>query len=70
MATLCRVVQVARSGYYAWRCRGEPARARADAARADRIDLVHGASRGTYGSPRVDAALRAEGMRVACQFTA
>jgi putative transposase len=65
VTTLCRVLQVSRSGYYSWRARGASARARADADLTVRIAAVHVASRGTYGSPRVHAALQAEGVRVA-----
>jgi putative transposase len=65
VAVLCRVLQVARSGYYAWKGRGASARAREDAVLTGHIEAVHTASRGTYGSPRVHAALRAEGVRIA-----
>jgi putative transposase len=65
VALLCLLVGVSRSGYYGWRARGSGARPRADEELAARIGAVHAASRGTYGSPRVHAALRAEGVRVA-----
>lgn len=58
---LCRVLGVARSGYYAWACRGASARAQADEELAAQIVQVHEASRRTYGAPRVHAALRASG---------
>jgi transposase InsO family protein len=61
---LCRVLQVSRSGYYAWRKRAVPARVKADAQLAVEIAAVHRTSRKTYGSPRVHAALRARGVRV------
>jgi putative transposase len=57
----CRVLGVSRSGYYAWRGRGEPARVQADARLSQQITAIHQASRGTYGSPRVHAELRAAG---------
>jgi len=66
VAMLCRVLRVARSGYYAWRGRqpepggrgGSPsARARADGELTQRIHQIHTKSRGTYGSPRVHAEL-------------
>ena len=63
IALLCRLLDVSRSGYYAWRARGTPARAAADDELASRIAAIHTASRGTYGSPRVHADLRAAGMR-------
>jgi putative transposase len=62
--TLCRVVGVAASGFYAWLRRG-PGRRRGDDRRmGERIGAIFEASRRTYGSPRVHAELRAEGVRV------
>jgi putative transposase len=69
VAVLCRVLRVARSGYYAWRGRrpawgGTPsARARADGELTRRIRQIHTKSRGTYGSPRVHAELGDDGIR-------
>lgn len=62
--TMCAVLEVSASGYYAWRDRPESARARADRALAADIRRVHAENRAIYGSPRVHAALRAEGRRV------
>jgi transposase InsO family protein len=61
---LCRVVGVAASGFYAWLQRKPNPREQQDRSLADRIAAVFAASRGTYGSPRVHADLRAEGVRV------
>jgi putative transposase len=58
---LCRLLRVAPSGYYAWKKRAPSGRALANAALAARIRAVHERSRGTYGSPRVHAELRAAG---------
>lgn len=60
---LCRVLGVSRSGFYAWARRGPSARARADARMARAVVGIHAGSRGTYGSPRVHAALRQDGVR-------
>lgn len=60
---ICRVLGVAPSGYWAWRQRGRSARAQADAQLSARIGALHQASRGTYGAPRIHAALAVEGMR-------
>ena len=61
MALMCRVLDVSRSGLYAWRRRPRPSvRAIRDTVLLDRIRKVHSASRGTYGSPRVHAGLRRE----------
>ena len=58
---LCRVLCVARAGYYAWRGRGPSARAQADATLTSQIVRYHQQSRQTYGAPRLHAALRADG---------
>ena len=64
VTTLCRLLAVSPSGYYAWRQRPTSARARQDAALTERIRALHGQSRGTYGVPRIHADLAAEGWRV------
>lgn len=58
---LCRVLGVSPSGYDAWRTRGPAARVYADAPLTDRVAAIHGASRGTYGAPRIRAELAATG---------
>ncbi|WP_433352729.1 IS3 family transposase [Microtetraspora malaysiensis] len=63
---LCRVLNVARSAFYAWLGR-EPARAaRAveDKRIVEKIRRFHGVSGGTNGSPRITADLRDDGERV------
>jgi putative transposase len=57
VTTLCRVLQVSRSAVYASGGRGPARRAVADRALSVRIRALHAASRGTYGSPRIHAAL-------------
>jgi putative transposase len=64
VTTLCRVLGVSPSGYFAWRKRPASARAGSDAALLRTIRTIHAASRGTYGVPRLHAELRAEGIRV------
>ena len=61
---MCQVLGVSRSGCYAWRERPPSERARTDAALLERIQEIHKGSRETYGSPRIHAELRAEGIRV------
>ena len=64
VSMLCRVMAVSRSGFYRW-CVRKPARRReADALLKDRVLAVHRRSRATYGSPRVHADLKANGVRV------
>ena len=61
---MCRVLEVSRSGLYAWRRRHLAAKPSRDARLRSRIRVIHAASRGTYGSPRVRAQLRREDIRV------
>jgi putative transposase len=58
VSRLCRVLGVARAGYYAWASRSPSVRAAADAALLEQIRDIHACSRGTYGAPRVHAELR------------
>ena len=62
IALLCRTLGVARSGYYAWLRRRVSRRAGADQQLTEQIRAIHTASRQTYGSPRVHAALRQQGV--------
>lgn len=65
IATMCRVLEVSTSGYYAWRKRPLSARAQADAKLSLRIQAIHQASRATYGAPRIHAELAAaDGIRI------
>ncbi len=64
IATMCRVLAVSASGYYAWRQRPPSARARADAGLTSRIGTIHQYSRGTYGAPRIHEELLAAGLHV------
>ena len=59
--TLCDLLEVRRSGYYAWRHRQETARAIANRRLAQEIVRVHRQKQGRYGSPRVTQQLRREG---------
>lgn len=64
VVTLCRVLGVSPSGYYAWRQRPASARATADAALSAQIDAIHARSRRTYGERRVHADLRESNVRI------
>jgi putative transposase len=65
VTTMCRVLGVSKAGYDAWVKRPPSARAHGDPRLALDIRAIHRRSRGTYGSPRVHAELRAQGMRAA-----
>jgi putative transposase len=64
VALLCRVLQVAPSGFYAWRHRQPSHRALANATLTEQIQAIHERSRCTYGAPRVHAELQARKKRV------
>jgi putative transposase len=67
---MCRLLEVARSAYYAWVGRPACARAVRAAALAVRINSLHEDSDGTYGAPRILADLRAEGEVVSVKTVA
>jgi putative transposase len=68
VSVLCDVLAVSRSGYYAWLRRKPSTRAVRREELAGRVRAVHEQSRGTYGSPRVAAELKAQGVG-ACENT-
>jgi putative transposase len=59
---MCRALGVGRSGYYAWRTRPPSPRVQANQALLEQIQQAHRASRQTYGSPRIHAALQRQGL--------
>ena len=64
VTTMCRVLGVSTSGYYAWLKRPPSKRALEDAWLLERIETIHEESRGTYGAPRIHADLQAQGIGV------
>jgi transposase InsO family protein len=60
VALMCRVLEVAPSGYYAWCRRPVSERAKRDQVLMAHVRGAFRASRGRYGSPRVHAELHAE----------
>jgi putative transposase len=64
VGVLCDVLEVSRSGFYAWRGRPSSPHATEDAQLAVEIAASHRRSRSTYGSPRLFADLRARGIFV------
>lgn len=61
VAALCRLLGVSRQGYYAYASRPPSKRLKRDQALQQSVQQVHAESRGTYGSPRVLAALKQRG---------
>jgi len=57
ITTMCRVLEVSASGYFAWRRRPPCTRSMADTRLTELIIAIHRRSRGTYGVPRVHAEL-------------
>ncbi len=64
IVTMCDVLGVSTSGYYAWRGRGPSDRDRRDAELSNMIRDIHTASYGTYGSPRILRMLKRRDERV------
>jgi putative transposase len=62
--SLCRVLGLSPSGYYAWLRRPPSARAVANEVLRSEIRRIHQVSRASYGRPRVHAELRDEGHAV------
>jgi len=61
LALLCRVLEVSRSGYYAWRHRRLSTRAQENARLEVAIQAAHVRTRHTYGPERLQAELRDDG---------
>ena len=62
--TLCRVLGVSRSGFYAWSVRPPSHHDIEDERLARAIRRIHSSSRQTYGSPRIHAELTFDGHHV------
>ena len=61
---MCKVLDVSTGGYYAWKSRSPSKHQKYDERLRERIRAIHARSRGTYGAPRVQADLAADGVRV------
>jgi len=61
---MCDLLGVSPSGYYAWKSREASSRAVADKELRDQIGAIYERSRGTYGAPRIQAELAANGTPV------
>src|SRR3989441_6648893 len=61
---LCTVLEVTRSGFYAWCARPMAAQTRDTQRLAVEVAAIHAASKQRYGSPRVHQELQAQGRTV------
>ena len=64
MRCLCTVLEVTRSGFYAWCARPVAARTQDTQRLAVEVAAIHAASKQRYGSPRVHQELQAQGRTV------
>jgi len=60
---MCNVLDISRSGYYAWLHRPESTRKKENRNLAVRIKVIHGQKHRTYGSPRVHQELSETGVK-------
>lgn len=63
VTTMCRVLEVSKAGYYAWRARPLCERVKADDVLYAKVKAIHDRTRKRYGSPRIHRALRTAGYR-------
>ena len=64
VSVLCKVLDVSRSGFYAWNERGRSTRSSEDAKLTVHVLAAFKTGRGAYGSPRVHDELKAAGIAV------
>lgn len=64
VSPMCRVLEVGRSGFYAWLSRPESPRSCENRNLVVKIKALHKESRQTYGSPRVHADLKDKGYAI------
>lgn len=60
---MCRVLGVSSSGYYSWRQHPQSQGAEQNQRLLEQIQMVHQQSHQTYGSPKIQQALRQQGIR-------
>ena len=60
---MCQALGVSESGYYAWKRRPPSRHSQEDRLLAEQIEQIYRTSRKTYGSPRIQAELCAQGQR-------
>ena len=60
---MCDVLKVSRPGFYAWLKRPESRRSRENRTLEDKIRVIHKDHKGIYGSPRIHAELKDQGVK-------
>jgi transposase InsO family protein len=60
---MCNVLEVSKSGYYAWSKRPAAPRTQENERLSQQIQEIHQESRKTYGAPRIHASLKDKGFR-------
>ncbi len=60
---MCDVLKVSRPGFYAWLKRPESHRSRENRTLADKIRVIHKDNKEIYGSPRIHAELKDQGIK-------
>lgn len=63
ISTMCRVLEVSVSGFYAWQQRAPSHRSQENTRVGERIVRIYRQNRQVYGSPRIHAVLQKEGQR-------
>jgi len=64
ISMLCELLEVSTSGYHEWRGRKPSARHSANERLVSQIRVLHAESFGSYGSPRIHAALKRRGQSI------
>jgi len=64
VAAMCRVLEISKSGYYAWKNRRRSKRRKDDEVLGKKVKTIYWWSRGTYGAPRIHEELKAKGSAV------
>jgi transposase InsO family protein len=61
---MCRILEVSKSGYFAWKNRPDSAKETSDRVLAEKIATIHSEHRSVYGSPRIHQVLKQNGFHV------
>lgn len=64
LPVMCRILEVSKSGYFAWKNRPDSAKEKSDRVLAEKIATIHSEHRSVYGSPRIHHVLKENGFQV------